>query len=230
MNLINPGFLFALAAAAVPLLIHLLSRRRAPDLPFSSLRFLRRSDRRSMRRVSLRRLALLAMRTAAIALVVLAFARPVVEGRLAAAIPAGSPRTVVVLLDASYSMGALETGGPVFDRARAAAVDIVGGLEPSDEAAIILFDEAGRVVYSAERAGREGAERALEGVRPGWGGTDLRAALAMARRHARGGRRGAAEIFIVSDFQRSGIRPAGAERGEDTAGRDGPERVFLVPA
>jgi len=94
MNLINPGFLFALAAAAVPVLIHLLSRRRVPELPFSSLRFLRRSDRRSMRRVSLRRLLLLALRTVAIALVVLAFARPVVEGRLAALIPAGTPRTV----------------------------------------------------------------------------------------------------------------------------------------
>ena len=224
MNLINPGFLFALAAAAVPLLIHLLSRRRAPDMPFSSLRFIRRSDRRSMRRVSLRRLMLLAMRTAAIALVVLAFARPVVEGRLAALIPSGTPRTVVLLLDASYSMGVLESGGMAFDRAKAAALDIVGGLDPSDEVVVILFDEGQRRVYSAERAGRESAARALEAVRPGWKGTDLRAALAHARRVASGSRRGAAEIFIVSDFQRTGIRPAPA--GPDVSV---PERVLLVP-
>lgn len=229
MNVINPGFLFALAAAALPLLIHLLSRRRVPDMPFGSLRFLRRSDRRSMRRVSIRRLLLLAMRTAAIALIVLAFARPVVEGRLAAVMPSGTPRTVIVLLDASYSMGVLGSGGTAFDRAREAALDIVGALEPADEAVVVLFEEGRRRVYAAERAGREAAARALGDARPGWGGTDLRAALAHARAIARQSRRGASEIFIVSDLQRSGVRPAGGGGAGEAAGSGGPERVFLVP-
>ena len=73
MNFLNPAFLFALTASAVPLLIHLLSRRRTREVPFSSLRFLERSDRKSMRRINLRRLILLALRTAAIALIALAF-------------------------------------------------------------------------------------------------------------------------------------------------------------
>lgn len=230
MNLLNPGFLFALAAAAVPLLIHLLSRRRARELPFGSLRFLRRSDRRSMRRVSLRRLLLLAMRTVAVALIVLAFARPVVEGRLAAVIPAGSPRTVVILLDASYSMGALESGGgAAFDRARAAALDVIGGLGSDHEAIVVLFDEEARTVYAAERGGRGTAERALADAAPGWKGTDLRAALAHARVIARERGRGAVEIFIVSDFQRSGIRAGSAVRDQERPSEPGRERVFLVP-
>ena len=92
MNFLNPLFLVALAAMAVPLLIHIFSRRRVPEIPFSTLRFLRRSDRRSMRRINFRRLLLLILRMAAIALVALAFARPVVRGGLAALFPAGGDR------------------------------------------------------------------------------------------------------------------------------------------
>ena len=170
MNLLNPAFLFALAAAALPLLIHLFSRRRVPEFPFSSLRFLRRSDRRSMRRVSLRRLLLLALRTAAIVIVVLAFARPVVRGRLAALIPADMPRLVVVLLDRSYSMGVRESGGTVFDRAREAVFEILEGLDARDEAVVVLFDEAPERIAAAERAGWAAARQALSGARPSWRG------------------------------------------------------------
>ena len=72
MNFLNPLFLALLAAAAIPLVIHLFSRRKVREVRFSTLRFLALSDRRSMRRINLRRLILLALRMAAIALVALA--------------------------------------------------------------------------------------------------------------------------------------------------------------
>mgnify|MGYP001050245299 CR=1 FL=1 len=72
MNFLNPLFLALLAAAAIPLVIHLFSRRKVREVRFSTLRFLALSDRRSMRRINLRRLILLALRMAAIALIALA--------------------------------------------------------------------------------------------------------------------------------------------------------------
>lgn len=233
MNLLNPVFLFALAAAALPLLIHLLSRRRVPEFPFSSLRFLRRSDRRSMRRITLRRLLLLVMRTAAVVLVVLAFARPVVEGRLASLIPAQTPRLVVVLLDRSYSMGVRESGGTLFDRAREAALEILSGLGPQDEVAVVLFDEAQELILAAERTGWAVTPQALSDARPSWRGTDIGAALEYARGLIAGSRHGAGEIFLVSDLQRSGMRGPRGEKGMPAAevgpGAEVPLRVFLVP-
>lgn len=223
MNFINPAFLFALAASALPLLIHLLSRRRAREVPFSSLRFLERSDRKSMRRINLRRLILLALRTLAIALIALAFARPVITGRTASLFPGKEPKAVVVMIDRSYSMGARGSGGTSFDAAAAAALDIAGGLEDDDELTIVLFDEGTEEIFTAERPGRAAAAGALAEVEPSMMGTDLRAAAGHAAALLGKSRRTARELFLISDFQRTGLTgSAGIEMPERT-------RVFLVP-
>ena len=223
MNFLSPAFLFALGASAIPLLIHLLSRRRAREVPFSSLRFLERSDRKSMRRINLRRLILLALRTAAIALVALAFARPVITGRTASLFPGKEPKSVVVMIDRSYSMGLRGSEGTAFDAAAAAALDIAGGLEENDELTLVLFDEGAEAILTAERPGRAAAAGALAGAEPSMKGTALRAAAGHGFGLLRRSRRTARELFIVSDFQRTGM--AGARELEV------PERtrVFLVP-
>ena len=222
MDFLNPVFLFALAASAIPLLIHLLSRRRAREIPFSSIRFLERSDRVSMRRINLRRLILLALRTAAIALIALAFARPVIKGTAASLFPGGEPKAVAVMIDRSYSMGVRAGGGTAFDEAVEAALDIAGGLGGDDELTIALFDEGSEEVFTAEGAGRAAAAGALSGEATSLRGTDLRAAVGFGAGILERSRRRAKELFIISDFQRTGL---GAARVESPGRR----RVFLVP-
>ena len=224
MNFLNPAFLFALAAAAIPLLIHLLSRRRAKEVPFSSLRFLSTSDRKSMRRINLRRLILLLLRTAAIALVALAFARPVVTGRAAALFPGDEPKSVVVMIDRSFSMGARGSGGTAFELAVSAALEIAGGLGENDELTVALFDERIEEVLTTERPRRAAAAAALSGEEPSLRTTDLRAALDAGLGMLERSRREAAELFIISDFQRSALS---GRKGEGSAER---ARVFLIPA
>lgn len=225
MNFLNPLALFALAAVAVPILIHIFSRRRVPEVPFSTIRFLSPADRRSMVRVNLRRLILLALRVAAIALVALAFARPVVRGSLAALFPAGSSRAACVLLDRSYSMGLEGEDGPAFERAKARAAEILGRLETGDRVTVALFDTGVEVVYDGELE-REVIARALADERPSWRGTDLRAAVAFGRETLERSRREARELYVVSDFQKSGLGAA------DPGARDGnrpPVRALLAP-
>ncbi len=223
MNFINPAFLFALAASALPLLIHLLSRRRAREVPFSSLRFLERSDRKSMRRINLRRLILLALRTLAIAAIALAFARPVITGRTASLFPGKEPKSVVVMIDRSYSMGVRGNEGTAFGAAAAAALDIAGGLEDDDELTIVLFDEGTEEIFTAERPGRSAAAGALAGEEPSLKGTDLRAAAGHGTALLEKSRRTARELFIISDFQRTGLA------GASDIGIPAKTRVFLVP-
>ena len=223
MNFLNPAFLFALTASAVPLLIHLLSRRRAREVPFSSLRFLERSDRKSMRRINLRRLLLLALRTAAIALIALAFARPVITGRTASLFPGNEPKSVVVMIDRSYSMGVRGGVGTAFDAATTAALDIAGSLEDDDELTMVLFDEGSEVIFTAERTGSAAAAGVLADVKTGLRGTDLRGAAGYGIGLLERSRRTARELFIVSDFQRTGLA---AGRALAPPART---RVFLVP-
>src|SRR5712691_4825929 len=105
MSFLTPLFLAGLGAIAVPILIHLIQRERKRVVQFPSLMFLQRIPYQSVRRRRIRNWLLLAMRVAAIALLVLAFARPFFpQGAPAAAAPGGD-REVVILLDQSASMG-----------------------------------------------------------------------------------------------------------------------------
>src|ERR1043166_7895427 len=104
MNFLAPAFLGALAAIAVPVLIHLINRERKVVVEFPSLMFLQKIPYRSVRRQKIRHLLLLILRCLALALLVAAFARPFFQ-RKQAAIGTSGAREVVILLDRSSSMG-----------------------------------------------------------------------------------------------------------------------------
>ena len=76
MSFLAPLFFAGLAALAIPVLIHLIQRERKNVVQFPSLMFVRRIPYSSIRRRRIHNWALLAMRLAALALIVAAFARP----------------------------------------------------------------------------------------------------------------------------------------------------------
>jgi hypothetical protein len=76
MNFVNPLFLIAGMAAAIPILLHLIKREHARKIEFPTLMFLRRISRKTIRYQKLRHLLLLLLRILALVLVVLAFMRP----------------------------------------------------------------------------------------------------------------------------------------------------------
>ena len=76
MTFLAPLFFAALATLAIPILIHLTQRERKQVVEFPSLMFLEKIPYQSVRRRRIRDWPLLAMRLAAILLIVLAFARP----------------------------------------------------------------------------------------------------------------------------------------------------------
>lgn len=243
MGFLNPAYLAALAAVAIPLLIHILSRRRVLVINFSSLRFLRPSDRRSMKRVNLRRLLLLVLRMIGIALIVLAFARPTMKGRLATVFPSESVRACCILLDRSYSMGFEQEGGSLFDEAKDRVIEILEGYTSRDEVMIVLFDSSQELLYRGRMEGPLIEELVSETV-PSWGTTDIAGALRAGIELLGQARGGARELYIVSDFQRSslGLHPSSSARrlsemergaGESKHGEDPKDsvsiRFFLVP-
>src|SRR5881398_1483251 len=81
VTFLHPWALVGLTAAAIPALLHLLERRVPPDAEFPPIRYLTEAERQSARRLKLRHLLLLILRTALIALLVIAAARPLVQSR-----------------------------------------------------------------------------------------------------------------------------------------------------
>lgn len=79
MTFVNPLLLFGAGLVALPILLHLIMRRRPRHLEFPALRLIRRRQRANQRRLRLRHLLLLALRVAAILLLAAAMARPSVK-------------------------------------------------------------------------------------------------------------------------------------------------------
>ena len=83
LTFLNGAFLIAAFAALLPIVIHLISRRRVETIDFSSLRFLKELERKRIRRVRLRQILLLIIRSLILLAAALALARPTLRGPLA---------------------------------------------------------------------------------------------------------------------------------------------------
>src|SRR5437764_13168030 len=99
MSLLNPFFLFGSLALAIPVIIHLVRREKSEVVPFSSLMFLLKVPKRSIRQQILKNLLLMALRVLLLALLVGAFARPYFTQGARANTPLATDRSTVMLLD-----------------------------------------------------------------------------------------------------------------------------------
>ncbi len=102
MTFLTPFLLWFLAAASVPVIIHLLNKRRHKTVQWAAMQFLLKATRESRGKKKLRHILILTCRALGIAALAFAAARPVVSGLLGWG--AGSIDTVVLVLDRSASM------------------------------------------------------------------------------------------------------------------------------
>lgn len=127
-----PGFAWfavaGLAAAAGPVIIHLLNRRRFRVVHWAAMDFLLEAVVRSRRIMHLRDLLLLLLRTAAVALFGLALARPYFT-RGAGNLDPDQPLHAVLILDNSLSMGYRRLAGDtLLDEAKQRAIEFLEAL------------------------------------------------------------------------------------------------------
>ena len=104
MSFLIPQLLWALPVAALPLLIHLLSRANTPTVEFSALRFLKAMEHDTIRRLRWHQWLVIILRTLMILLLVLLLARPVLEGYYQGLTGQGASTLSVLVVDDSFSM------------------------------------------------------------------------------------------------------------------------------
>ncbi|HKQ56567.1 MAG TPA: BatA domain-containing protein, partial [Candidatus Eisenbacteria bacterium] len=232
MSFLNPLFLFGLVAAALPIVIHLFTRKRPRERQFSSLEFLSEVNRSEIRRLRLRQWLLLLLRTLAVAALALAISRPALRGT--AGLLRGASTTVVALVDRSGSMGAAAGGGTLLADARRAVEGLLATLGPEDDLLLVPYDQGPHPASSKPLAdlGRLRAE--TQALQPTARATDHTRALELAARALAESHALNRELFWLSDFQATGFGAPGATNGEAGAVRvpDGPwaqARVYLMP-
>ncbi|HVW21951.1 MAG TPA: BatA domain-containing protein [Opitutaceae bacterium] len=193
MGVLFPTFLAGAAAAALPVVLHLLRRWPRRPVVFPSLRFLSASSRRiESLWQKLKRWLVLLLRCAAFALVAVAFARPFRSGQLVR-----QSRAVVVVVDNSFS---LQAAGR-WDLLRAWAVARVGKLEPGDRLGVLLMAPLPAwLVPVTTQTDRPLAE--LKALGPGWLTAKAEPALRLAAETLEGLPADRREIVLLGDHQR----------------------------
>ena len=142
MAFLAPLFLLGVLAAAIPIAIHLIRKEKPPKIPFSTLRFFKKTTRKQFLFQRLQQLLLMLLRAAALGLLAFAFARPFINQALSSWADV-APRSVMILMDTSMSMGY----DGYLDRAKQKAREVLADLGPGDEAGLILFNEATGIVH-----------------------------------------------------------------------------------
>lgn len=132
MTFLNPFVLFGLAAAAIPILIHLFNIRKLRTIEFSTLTFLKELNKNKIRKIKVRQWLLLALRTLLILLIVLAFSRPALQGNFGSA-GSRAATTLVIIIDNTASMELHNELGNFLLQAQQKALEIVGTMQENDE-------------------------------------------------------------------------------------------------
>ncbi|SKB88580.1 vWA domain-containing protein [Daejeonella lutea] len=142
MRFLSPGFLFALLAIAIPIIIHLFNFRKFKKVYFSNVRFLKFVQIQTSSRQHLKDRLILASRILAIAFLVFAFARPYIPNPEQK--NTYEEQVVSIFIDNSFSMEALNKEGTLLDEAKRRAKEIASAYSFNDKFQLLTNDFEGR--------------------------------------------------------------------------------------
>lgn len=222
LTFLNPLLLWAVPLAAVPIVIHLLNRRRFHQVRWAAMEYLLKALERNRKRLRMEQWLVLLLRTLAVLLLVALVARPQLGG-------GGLVATVthhVVLLDDTASMRQRSGSVALWDKAQDQIRRLASTLRETrngDLVSIVRLGHAQQPDLWAQRVG-EGVESAIGQVlgetRCGDGSVDLGAVLAETRKRALATKEASrTEYYLVGDL-----------RSSDWVGEDDKPRTKLLAA
>ena len=201
MTFAAPWFLLAALAAAIPVVLHLVNRRRAKESPFPTLRFLKLSVQKTRRRKRVQDLLLMLLRAALLLLVAAGLARPIVTNFGSLWGDAGT--AIVIVLDNSASMGMIDRDRLRLDTAVAAATQILDQLDDGDQVA--LLPACGPPFSNADKMDRtqQSVRQILQQCQPSYERANLALKLRQAGKLLADCNEPNKQIFILTDMQRT---------------------------
>jgi hypothetical protein len=198
ISFLHPWMLAGLAAAAIPILLHLLARREPPTVVFPAVRYLVTTTREYQRRLKLQNWLLLCLRTLLVVLVVLAAAAPSIPE---SGVSGHAPSALVLIVDNSPSSSAVNQGTPTFRQLTAAARQVVARATPQDVLWLITADGIPR------RGDRSALDELLSRLSVSPRRLDLGSAIGLAN-EVLGPEPRPGEIVLLTDLQASALSPA----------------------
>lgn len=138
-----PAFLWALAAVAIPIIIHLFNFRRYKKVYFSNVSLLKDIQTESKSKSRLKEILILISRILAVMALVVAFAQPVIINNPESNKISGA-KHIGIYIDNSFSMDNVNKQGPLLESAKQFARKIVASYSNADRFYITTNDFEGK--------------------------------------------------------------------------------------
>jgi hypothetical protein len=200
ISFLAPALLGGAALVAVPVVLHLVMRRKPVPHEFPAVRFLRERSVARRRRLRLSHLLLLLLRMAALMLLALALARPVLRGAGWLG-DAEAPVAAAFVFDTAPRMALREGNRTRLEQAGEMARVLFGKLPPDSEVAVV--DTTGSPAAFA--ASIAAAEARLGRLSPTTPGQPLASAVAAAARLLERSDKLRKEIYVFTDCSRGAL-------------------------
>jgi len=203
LNFLSPIFLFGLLGIAIPILIHLMTRRQKKRIRFSAVYLLFQSQKRSVKKAAPNRLLLLLIRCLGILLLSLALAHPIFSFSGPQDLLPASPTASVFILDDSYSMGLRLEDSTIYAQAVSALLKPVGKTPSKSAYSIVLASQSTRVLLDWTEDPTL-AEKLLKTSKPSFETTRIGRAVTRATQLLESATQKEKRIFIFTDMDKNG--------------------------
>ena len=174
----SAGMLLWGLAAAIPLVLHLWSRRRFEEMPWAAMDFLLAAVRKNARRLRIEQLLLLLLRTCILVVFAMALADPLLtsqSGESASSAP--SPTHYLFVLDTSYSMAYRSRDQTRLEAAKQRIQSVLEASRPGDGFSLLLLQDPPQTRMAVATTDKTELTRQLASVEISHGGADLYACL-----------------------------------------------------
>jgi len=196
----NPWLLIGLVGIGLPIMAHLLSRRRYDVVDWAAMQFLNPS-KKTRRRVKLEELLLLVLRIGLIALITLSITRPWLPGGWLSGYYSAGSRTVVIVIDGSNSMSRTDGMNSVHQNALRRAREFLRTLGADDDVALIDARDQPRTIVESPLRDLTKVEQEIKTLPPPGGACGMLPALEKAIAILGRSSSSAREIVVFTDRQ-----------------------------
>jgi len=200
--MLYPLYLLGTLAAGIPILIHMIHKRKAQKVLFPTIRFLKASTERTSRRQRIQDLLLLLLRMLLLILLALALAEPFLGSRK---LGFGQQIHAVILLDNSFSMSTVHESTPRYEVAKKVASAVVDNLPEGSQAALLLACPPHGAPKPLLTGDRDALRHAIRQAPPSSARADMTSALerayALLLDPDQANKAPTMEIYVLTDLQ-----------------------------
>ncbi len=197
----NLPLLYGLAAASLPVIIHLLNKRKYQVMAWAAMQFLLAAVKKNQRKIRIEQWLLLLVRTLVIVFAVLALAQPFLESMGAVPLLPGRRTHSVLVLDGSMSMAYAPAETSRFEQAKLRASELVRSARRGKSFSLVLMADPPQVLVGEPTSNPDAILSQIDDLVLPHGTVDLSASFQAIAEVLQASNLGQKEVIVLTDFQ-----------------------------